>query len=604
MKRRKTTLDISAFYTATLGALLLILSGCVNVPSQYEVPQLTEVSLQRINSQLENGDVVRAIEDYYRLREIHKGGVSDNEIHDLELRIKEELGREFQLQVEEAGYSDAIRLYISAVQAGWEEQFETISLERLMRDRILYFVDREEPIRALAYVRQLDTLDLLEDQDLLKILEIALQEMKYPVVRRIAAELNERNVSIGTELPGDDAYSYSQAELIRGTVTIWVNRGMRIQEGVGLPDRVIGSGFYIDRRGYIITNYHVIQSQVDPEYEGYSRLYIRPSEDPEIKIPARVIGWDTVFDIALLKVEMETDTVFSFSAAEKQDPGERIFAIGSPAGLENTITSGIVSATDRRFLQMGNVMQVDVPINQGNSGGPLLDEDGNLIGVVFAGIEQFEGINFAIPVKWLIHIFPELYDQGKVDHPFLGVALQKVGEGLEVTYVLPGSSADRIGLEAGDILTRVAGREIKDLVEAHDKILEYPAGTLVRVRWKKSSGVTKEAPAALDRRPKVPLEKAIQFDRPENLFAPAFGMMVEKIQDNLLGTRYIVKKVYQGSIADDTGMSVNDPFSLQQWKYMDDEKILLAQVRIKKRKAGFLETGVQLGTYTETTNFL
>ncbi|MGC9313129.1 MAG: S1C family serine protease [Sediminispirochaetaceae bacterium] len=574
------------------------------MPSQYEPPQLTEVSIQRINSQLDEGDPVRAVEDYYRLRKVNKDGLSGDEIEDLELRIREELQQELQSHIVEAMYSDAIRLYISAVQAGWEEQFETISLESLMRDRILDFVDREEPIRALAYVRQLDNLDVLTDDDLLKILEIAIQERKYPVVRRIVTSLDARNVSIETELPGDDAYRYSQAELIKGTVTIWVNRGMRIQEGVGLPDRVIGSGFYIDRRGYIITNYHVIQSQVDPEYEGYSRLYIRPSEDPEIKIPARVVGWDTVFDIALLKVEMETDIVFSFTADENQTPGERIYAIGSPAGLENTITSGIVSATDRRFLQMGNVMQVDVPINQGNSGGPLLNEDGNLIGVVFAGIEQFEGINFAIPVKWLIHILPELYDEGKVNHPFLGVSLQKVGEELEVTYVLPGSSADRIGMEAGDILTKVAGREIKDIVEAHNAILDYSPGTLIKVSWNNSGGTLHEAPAMLDERPKVPLEMAIQYDRPENLFAPAFGMQVEKIQDNLLGTRYIVKKVYQGSIADDTGMSVNDPFSLQQWKYMEDEKVLLAQVRIKKRKAGFLETGVQLGTYAETTNFL
>jgi len=587
-----------------IGALMLIFSGCVNVPSQYEPPQLTEVSIQRINSELDDGNVVRAIEDYYRLREVNRGGLSGNEIEDLKLRIQEELRKELQFQIDEAMYSNAIRLYISAIQAGWEEHVPEVSIDSLKRDRILDFVEREEPIRALAYVRQLDTLDVLTDEDLMKLLEIAIQERKYPVVRRIVTSLAARNVPIETELPEEEAYRYSQAELIKGTVTIWVNRGMRIQEGVGLPDRVIGSGFYIDRRGYIITNYHVIQSQVDPQYEGYSRLYIRPSEDPEIKIPARVVGWDTVFDIALLKVEKETDTVFSFSAAEEQEPGARIYAIGSPAGLENTITSGIVSATDRRFLQMGNVMQVDVPINQGNSGGPLLDEDGNLIGVVFAGIEQFEGINFAIPVKWLIHIFPELYDEGQVDHPFLGVALQKVGEELEVTYVLPGSSADRIGMEAGNVLTQIAGHTVRNMVEAHDTILEYSTETLIKVTWKQNNGTAQEAPVVLDTRPKVPLEKAIQYDRPEKLFAPAFGMQVEKIQDNLLGTRYIVKKVYQGSIADDTGMSVNDPFSLQQWKYMKDEKVLLAQVRIKKRKAGFLETGVQLGTYTETTNFL
>jgi hypothetical protein len=142
------------------------------------------------------------------------------------------------------------------------------------------------------------------------------------------------------------------------------------------------------------------------------------------------------------------------------------------------------------------------------------------------------------------------------------------------------------------------------MVEAHDILLSYTPGTLIRLRWIDQEGKEKEGLAALKNRPERPLEQAIRYDRPERLFAPAFGMKVEKIQDNMLGSRYIVKKVYQGSVADETGMSENDPFSIQQWKYMEDEKILLAQIRIKKRKAGFLETGVQLGTYVETSNFL
>ena len=544
------------------------------------------------------------MEDLLRLKVDNGSGVRESEIDSLEQRIRRELKEAVLLSVDESRYNDAIRRYISAETAGWDLMFDELTLNNLKKERILDLIDRDQSVQALAYLRQLDDLDILSDEELLQLLNVAIDEKKYTVVSRIIDVLVSRDVAIDAELPPDSAYHYSHTELIKGTVTIWVNRGMRIEEGVGLPDRVIGSGFYVDKRGYIITNYHVIRSQVDPEYEGYSRLYIRPSENPDLKIPARVIGWDTVFDIALLKVEKETDNVFSFSQVEEQSPGARIFAIGSPAGLENTITSGIVSATDRRFLQMGNVIQVDVPINQGNSGGPLLDEDGNLIGVVFAGIEQFEGVNFAIPVRWLNFIFPELYKEAKVTHPFLGVALQKVEGDMEVSYVLPGSAADRIGIEPGDILFTIDGREFEDITGAQNAILHYQAGTLVNIGWKDENGSMKEFPAALDVRPDIPLEKAIQYDRPEKLFAPAFGMQVEKIQDNLMGTRYVVKKVYQGGIADETGMSVNDPFSLQQWKFLQEEQVLLAQVRIQKRKAGFLETGVQLGTYTETNNFL
>lgn len=587
---------------------ILLTAGCVSTSNEYTEKELKEVSFERIENDAAEGAATRAMEGLFLLE--MREEVDGPAIDELTTVIKNKLRENLLQALKEEDYSKAIRLTVSAEQAAWGDVLEStgagearIDSSSLMRKRILWYLDNDQPIRGLAFVRKLTDLSICTDDDLVRILQTAMEEEKYTVVKRVSAVLDSRKVKVPIELPDSSAYRYSQEELLAGTVTIWVNRGMTIQEGVGLPDRVIGSGFYIDRRGYIITNYHVIQSQVDPEYEGYSRLFIRPSEDPDIKIPARVIGWDAVFDIALLKVETESETVFSFSASERQVPGERIYAIGSPAGLENTITSGIVSATDRRFLQMGNVIQVDVPINQGNSGGPLLDNEGNLIGVVFAGIEQFEGINFAIPVRWLIHIFPDLYEQGSVIHSFLGVALQKNGNTMEIMYVLPNSPADRIGLEAGDILSTFADQPIRNMIDAHDAILEFTPGTLVKIEWERGSEKRKSY-AMLEERPRIPLETAIEYDQPERLFAPAFGMQVEKIQDNIMGTRYVVTKVYQGGIADDTGFSVNDPFSLQQWKYLTKEKVLLAQVRIKKRKAGFLETGVQLGTYAETTNFL
>jgi len=222
---------------------------------------------------------------------------------------------------------------------------------------------------------------------------------------------------------------------------------------------------------------------------------------------------------------------------------------------------------------------------------------------VFAGIEQFEGINFAIPVRWVMHIFPQLYSEGQVQHPFLGVSLYKTDEGLEVTYVLPGSPADRAGIQAGDVLEELAGIPLETLTEAHDAILQYAPETLVALKWRRDEA-EETGLVALNTRPEIPLKTAIEYDRPEELFAAAFGMQVEKIQDNILGTRYLVKKVYRGSIADETGLSVNDPFSLQQWKYLEEQNVVLAQIRIKKRKAGFLETGVQLGAYVETNYFL
>ena len=130
---------------------------------------------------------------------------------------------------------------------------------------------------------------------------------------------------------------------------------------------MIGSGFFIDANGYLITNYHVIQSEVDPEYEGFSRVYIKRAENPTVRIPAKVVGWDATFDLALLKMEINPEVYFQLGSAEDLNIGSRIYAIGSPAGLEQTLTSGIVSAQNRRLLSLGSVLQIDAPVNHGSS---------------------------------------------------------------------------------------------------------------------------------------------------------------------------------------------------------------------------------------------
>ncbi|MFO7730538.1 MAG: trypsin-like peptidase domain-containing protein [Spirochaetia bacterium] len=591
-------------YGLLLGAVLILYTGCAGVPENGAIQPLYEINVSRIEQAREEGQVVTAMQDLFLLQSrAEREGAEEQtaELVVLQEKLKEDLKQKFQASLDTHEYETALRLSVSARQAGWEDILDR-DHSSLKRDQVMYKLEKGNPVRALSLARQVD-FTIFEEENLQQLLEVAIDEEKYTTAGMILEELGTRDVEPVRQLPDNSADKYSQAQLVRGTVTIWVNRGMRIEDGVGLPDRVIGSGFYVDRRGYIITNYHVIRSQVDPKYEGYSRLYIRPSKNPEDKIPAKVVGYDSAFDIALLKVEMSPETVLSFSPVKQQAAGDRIYAIGSPGGLENTVTSGIVSATDRRFLQMGNVVQVDVPINQGNSGGPLLDGNGNLIGVVFAGIEQFEGINFAIPVQWVMHIFPQLYQEGQISHPFLGVSLNELDEGLEVTYVLPSSPAARIGIQTGDILQELAGKSVDSIVDAHDTILHYTPDTLVEIKWSRGS-VQHKGLAVLTTRPEIPLEKIIDYGQPEELFAPAFGMQVEKTRDNLLGTRYLVKKVYNGSVADETGISVNDPFSLQQWKYLEEQKVILAQIRIKKRKAGFLETGVQLGAYVETNDFL
>jgi S1-C subfamily serine protease len=582
---------------------VLLTAGCVSSAPSGPVRGLHEVTSDKIRSAIEQDNYAQALQDIRIQRE--EGTVPEDTVNELLNRATGELAAEYRSSIDQEDYVRALKLHRIVREAGLNGQLEQdgYSRQKLEALRLMKELDQGAAVRALARLPKMQQMDIFSDKQLQRLIEAAYEEEKRTTLLTLLEEADGRNLEIREEVRTLAERPYSHSELIRGTVTIWVNRGMRIEEGVGRPDRVIGSGFYIDKRGYILTNYHVIKSEVDPEYEGYSRLYVRPSEDTKEKIPAEVVGWDPVFDLALLKVQTKAEMVLSFAASQKLEPGERIYAIGSPAGLENTITSGIISAVGRRFLQLGNVVQVDVPINQGNSGGPLLDDKGNLIGVVFAGIEQFEGVNFAIPGKWVGHILPELYGEGKVKHPFLGMSLEENDEGLQVSYVYPGGAADEVGIESGDMLLNVGGEEVESVTAAQDRLLEYRPGSLVRLKWSRGEQ-TYQRPAAVKTRPDVPLREVLDRDRYENLFSALFGMEVERTSQSMFAPQYIVKKVYRGSIADETGLSRNDPFSLQNWKLLEEQQVVLAQIRVKKRKAGFLETGVQLGAYLETNNML
>ena len=208
----------------------------------------------------------------------------------------------------------------------------------------------------------------------------------------------------------------SISDCINATVTVWVDQGYKVENGSGYADIVIGSGFFIDRRGYIVTNHHVIAEVVNPKRKTNCKVYIKLPADMEKKIPAKVVGWDSVLDLALLKVEYEPDFVLALGSSSDLEVGDNISAIGTPIGLEGTITSGIISSTSRTLMTIGKVFQIDAAVNSGNSGGPLIDSNKTVQAIVFAGMLQFQGLNFAIPVEYLKQELPLLYRGEELKH--------------------------------------------------------------------------------------------------------------------------------------------------------------------------------------------
>ncbi|MGD8962180.1 MAG: DegQ family serine endoprotease [Desulfobacterales bacterium] len=245
--------------------------------------------------------------------------------------------------------------------------------------------------------------------------------------------------------------------------------------------RSLGSGFIIDRDGHIVTNNHVI--------EGADEITVRLSNDKEYD--AEIVGRDPNTDLALIKIKGAADLVpLKMGDSDQLTVGSWVVAMGSPFGLEQTVTAGIVSAKGR-VIGSGpydDFIQTDASINPGNSGGPLLNMNGEVVGINTAIVAQGQGIGFAIPVNLAQGIIRQLEESGSVTRGWLGVGIQdltpelaeyygiKDKKGVLVAKVFEGDPADNAGIKANDIIVAVDGKPVKTSRELTGTIANIPVG--------------------------------------------------------------------------------------------------------------------------------
>ncbi|MGV9713473.1 S1C family serine protease [Gordonia sp. NPDC003424] len=234
-----------------------------------------------------------------------------------------------------------------------------------------------------------------------------------------------------------------------------------------------GSGFIVDKDGYIVTNNHVISMAANDRNAKLEVVFFDRK-----RVPARIVGRDTKTDLAVIKVDnIDNLTVSKLGDSDKLQIGEEVVAFGSPLGLDRTVTSGIVSALHRpQALRPDaesdtdaviDAIQTDASINPGNSGGPLVDDAAAVVGINTAGLLPgggSVGLGFAIPINQAIPIAQTLIKQGKVDHPQIGVNAASVRNdrvlGAQVVNVVEGGPADQAGVKEGDVITSFNGRQI------------------------------------------------------------------------------------------------------------------------------------------------
>ncbi|HWB76109.1 MAG TPA: Do family serine endopeptidase, partial [Nannocystaceae bacterium] len=259
----------------------------------------------------------------------------------------------------------------------------------------------------------------------------------------------------------------------------------------GPPDgtlRGLGSGVIIDARGYILTNNHVV--------EGADRLRVGLWDDREVD--ATVIGTDPKTDLAVVKIDAGSLTAAVTADSEKVRVGQWVIAAGSPFGLAKTVTAGIVSAVGRGGMGItdyGDFIQTDAAINQGNSGGPLIDLQGRVVGINTAIASQTggsNGIGFAIPIDLAKVVLAQLIDHGSVERGWIGIVMGKLtpelaqsfgyrGDGVLVDDVDPKGPGAKAGLRAGDIITSLDGKSLRDMVALRNGVAQRRPGTKVKL---------------------------------------------------------------------------------------------------------------------------
>jgi len=347
------------------------------------------------------------------------------------------------------------------------------------------------------------------------------------------------------------------------------------QDGPPQAERSLGSGVIVDKAGFILTNNHVVEqaTKIQVQLNGDTTRYT-----------AKVVGIDEDTDLAVIKIDAHKDLpIAKLGNSDGVQVGDWVLAIGSPFGLQATVTAGIISAKDRGGIghQFQRFLQTDAAINPGNSGGPLVDLAGQVIGIntaIITGSRGYEGVGFALPSSTAISVYDQIVKQGRVTRGSIGVSFQEEPStnpitlkslgapyGLVIEGVEPGSPAEKAGLKGGDVITSVNGQPVKTGNDLVNPIAKAAIGSKVKLTYIRDRA-QKETMATVEDRTRVfPNTAGRMGDQPGEAAPAEFGLHVEELTP-ARGQRVgmegqkgaIVTEIDPATFADDLGFTRGD----------------------------------------------
>ena len=349
--------------------------------------------------------------------------------------------------------------------------------------------------------------------------------------------------------------------------------------GGDIKERSLGSGVLVDAKGYIITNRHVI--------EKADRIRVRLQDDPPgVQHDAKVVGSDQETDLAVIKIESDKGLpTAKIGNSDSMQVGDWVLAIGSPFGLQATVTAGIVSAKGRNIVpgrQFQSFVQTDAAINPGNSGGPLVNMSGEVIGIntaILTETNAYAGVGFAMPSNTVVTVYNQIIGpEHKVTRGSIGVEFAAqpvpaiarvygVQSGVTISNVVPGSPADSAGLKVGDTITSVDGRDVKNGDELVSDIAARKPGSKAKLGFVRN-GKKEETTVTIADRSKLFAARLGEDQQGNDEQQPKeskLGLTVRALTPDLAdrldvpaGKGVIVQDVKGGSFADDIGLNRGD----------------------------------------------